>query len=264
MPYDRTKAEEFRRLHVPGEPLVLFNAWDAGSAKAVAAAGAKAIATSSWSVAAANGFGDGEKLPLELALDNLARIIPLTDLPVTVDIEKGYSDPARTVERTIEIGAIGCNVEDSFPGSELRTIRDQSERIGAMRKAADALGKGYFINARTDVFFQGPSDRHDMSCVNAAAERGRAYADAGADGLFAPGLVDPELTFRLAQAVPLPLNIMIDDTTPRRDELLRSGVARVSYGPAPYLIAMQCLEESARIAFLSACGERSEGEVRAA
>src|SRR5499427_2633174 len=86
------KAEEFRALHVPGKPLVLFNIWDAGTAKAVAAGGAKAIATGSWSVASANGFVDGERIPLALAIDNLRRIVAATDLPVTVDLESGYGD----------------------------------------------------------------------------------------------------------------------------------------------------------------------------
>src|SRR5260370_34485874 len=86
------KAEHFRALHIPGKPLQLFNIWDAGSAKAVAAAGAEAIATSSWSVANANGFSDGEWIPLALAIDNLRRIVGATDLPGTVDLASGCGD----------------------------------------------------------------------------------------------------------------------------------------------------------------------------
>ena len=85
----RSRADQFRRLHIPGDPLVLFNAWDAGSARAVADAGAKAIATGSWSVAAANGFADGEQLPLALAMDNLRRIVAVVALPETIDLESG-------------------------------------------------------------------------------------------------------------------------------------------------------------------------------
>src|SRR5260370_38440040 len=91
------KAEQFRALHIPGKPLVLFNIWDAGGAKAVAASGAKAIATSSWSVANANGFSDGEQTPLALAIENLRRIVGVTDLPVTVDLERGYGDASEVV-----------------------------------------------------------------------------------------------------------------------------------------------------------------------
>ncbi|MFL5183823.1 MAG: isocitrate lyase/phosphoenolpyruvate mutase family protein, partial [Microvirga sp.] len=112
-----TKAQTFKALHVPGDPIILFNAWDAGSAKAVAASGAKAIATGSWSVAAAHGFEDGEHMPLDIALANLERIVAATDLPVTIDLESGYGTTAEevgaTVARALQAGAIGCNLEDS-------------------------------------------------------------------------------------------------------------------------------------------------------
>ncbi|MGE0240041.1 MAG: isocitrate lyase/phosphoenolpyruvate mutase family protein, partial [Parvibaculaceae bacterium] len=113
------KAEAFQALHVPGKPVILFNVWDAGSAKAVAAAGAAAIATGSWSVADANGYADGEQLPRAGAIENLERIVKVTDLPVTVDLESGYGEtPAQvgeTVAMAIAAGAIGCNLEDSYP-----------------------------------------------------------------------------------------------------------------------------------------------------
>lgn len=126
------KAETFRSLHVPGRPLVLFNIWDAGAAKVVASGGARALATGSWSVAAANGFSDGERLPLDLAIDNLAR---------TVDLESGYgeiaAEVAQSVARAIEAGAVGCNLEDSFPrDGSLRDIDQQAERIAGARRAA--------------------------------------------------------------------------------------------------------------------------------
>ena len=110
---------EFRALHVPGDPLILINIWDAGSAKAVAAAGAKAIATGSWGVAAAHGSSDGENFPLDAALANLARILTVTDLPVTIDMEAGYGDdPAAvgaSVARARDAGAAGINMEDRPP-----------------------------------------------------------------------------------------------------------------------------------------------------
>src|SRR5215831_5988165 len=113
------KAETFRSLHVSGHPLVLFNIWDVGSAKAVASSGARALATGSWSVAAAHGFSDGECLPLSLAIDNLARIVRASDLPVTIDLESGYGESAgevaESVARVLQAGAVGCNLEDSFP-----------------------------------------------------------------------------------------------------------------------------------------------------
>jgi len=247
------KAGQFRALHVRGAPLVLFNIWDVGSAKAVAASGAPALATGSWSVANALGWADGERLPRALVLDNLRRITGASDLPVTVDLESGYGETAEGVGTTIGLalaaGAIGCNLEDSFPESgQLRATLDQVERLRSARHAADTAGIGFFINARTDVFFQGPPGEHDAAMVAAAVERARAYADAGADGLFAPGLADLALIARLAAASPLPLNIMLGAATPPLGQLAEAGVARVSHGPGPYLLAMQALETAARAA----------------
>jgi 2-methylisocitrate lyase-like PEP mutase family enzyme len=247
------KADAFHALHVPGRPFVLFNVWDAGTAKVVSVSGARAIATGSWSVAAANGYRDGEDVPLDLAIDNLARIARSTALPVSIDIESGYGGTAdavgRTIARTIEAGAIGCNLEDSFPESgKLRDTAEQVERLRAARRARDTAGFRYFINARTDVFFQEPAEGDDEAMLAAAIERARAYADAGADGLFAPGLADAALIERLVRASPLPVNVMVDDRTPSLGLLAEAGVARVSHGPRPYLAAMKNLEQLARAA----------------
>ena len=245
------KAEQFRTLHVPGKPLILFNIWDAGGAKAVATAGAKAIATSSWSVANANGFGDGEQIPLASSIDNLRRIVGATELPVTVDLESGYGDApevvAETIALAIDAGAVGCNLEDSFPtNGKLRATVDQANRIRRARQTAEATHIRFFINARTDVFFQRPSEHDAM--VAEAIDRACAYAEAGADGLFAPALVDVALIARLAELSPLPLNIMVGDATPGLRALAQHGVARVSYGPRPYLMAMKALDEACRAA----------------
>ena len=248
------KARAFGALHVPGKPLVLFNVWDPGSAKAVAEAGAKALATGSWSVAAANGFADGEKIPLDLVMGNFQRIVRSTALPVSVDIESGYGktteEVGRTVARTLEAGAVGCNLEDSFPeNGTLRDIAEQVRRIRAARKAAEVADIPYFINARTDVFFQRPAEQHDAAMVEAALERARAYADAGASGLFAPGLVDKALIARLVEASPLPVNVMVGKGSPGLAELGLLRVARVSHGPGPYLAAMKAVGEAAKAAF---------------
>lgn len=247
------KAEAFHALHVRGHPLVLFNVWDPGSAKTVAASGASALATGSWSVAAAHGFPDGEKIPLDLVFDNLRRIGAASTLPVSVDLETGYGDGSEgvgnTIVRAIESGAVGCNLEDSFPADgSLRDIKTQALRLRAAREAAAAQGLRFFINARCDVFFQ-KGMAHDAKALAQAVERAQAYADAGADGLFTPGLTDMALIERLAKESPLPLNIMIASTTPPLDVLARIGVARVSHGPGPYLVAMKALESHARAAY---------------
>ncbi|HET6434594.1 MAG TPA: isocitrate lyase/phosphoenolpyruvate mutase family protein, partial [Xanthomonadaceae bacterium] len=226
----------------------------AGSARAVAEAGAAAIATGSWSVAAAHGVEDGEHLPLAVALDNLRRIVAAVgELPVTVDLESGYGDApaavAATVSAALEAGAIGCNLEDSFPADgSLRAVADQAARLAAARAAADAAGVTCFINARTDVFFQKPASAHDPAMVDAALERARAYADAGASGLFVPGVVAEPLIARLAEASPLPLNVMATPASPGRARLAELGVARISHGPGPYRGAMAWLRDAARAA----------------
>ena len=245
------KAEQFRALHIPGKPLVLFNIWDAGSARAVAAGGAKAIATSSWAVANANGFADGERMPLGMAIENLRRIVGATDLPVTIDLESGYGDTSELVGETIAMainaGAVGCNLEDSFPANaKLRETTDQADRIRRARRTADATSIRFFINARTDVFFQQPPEQHNDAMVAEVIARARAYAEAGADGLFTPGLADIALIAHLAKASPLPVNIMIGDATPPVHALAKHGIARASHGPRPYLIAMKALEGGAR------------------
>lgn len=256
MTTQQAKARTFRALHSSGTPLVLFNVWDPGSTKVLERAGAVAIATGSWSVAAANGFPDGEKIPWALALENLTRIVGATALPVSVDIESGYGDDptdvARTLSEAIAAGAVGCNIEDSFPTTgRLRNIEDQVARLRAARDSADAAGINAFINARTDVFFQTPADAHDRAMVEAALERARAFAAAGADGIFIPGVVDLDLIEILAKESPLPLNIMVGKGSPNLAALTRAGVARVSHGPGPYLAAMQALEGAARAAMVT-------------
>jgi 2-methylisocitrate lyase-like PEP mutase family enzyme len=249
----KTLAAQFHELHVRGRPLVLFNAWDAGSARAVAAAGAMAIATGSWSVAAANGYADGENMPFALAIDNLARIAKAVALPLTIDLESGYGEAAGAVgiaiAAAIGAGAVGCNLEDGIPGSgALRDIAVQAARLRAGRAAAGELGLPFFINARTDLFLNSAPASHDEAMVAAALERAAAYAAAGADGLFVPGLAEPALIERLVKASPLPVNIMVTDSTPTLGAMAALGVARVSHGPRPYLAMMKALETAARTA----------------
>jgi 2-methylisocitrate lyase-like PEP mutase family enzyme len=245
------KASAFRALHKRGSPLILFNAWDAGSAQAVAKAGAAAIATGSWSIAAANGLPDGEKVDRNLHLETIRRIAQAVDLPLTADLESGFSPDAagvgETVRLAIEAGAIGCNLEDSYPAdASLRPADEASSRYEAARRAAEGACPGFFINARTDVFFQKPSEDHSMAMVEEALERGRAYADAGADGLFVPFVTDLRLIRELASRSPLPLNVMRMSTTPSIADLTEAGVARISHGPYPYIVAMGALESAAR------------------
>ena len=254
MDSQQEKASLFHSLHVRGTPLILYNVWDAGSAKAVTAVGARAIASTSWAVAAAHGCADGEQLPLALMLANAARIVQATPLPVSIDIESGYGasagDVANTVYSLLDAGAVGCNIEDSFPeNGRLRPVAQQVERLSAARAVATAAAVRLFLNARTDVFFEVPLNQHSRALVAAALERAQAYAAAGADGLFVPGLKNLELIRELCDSSPLPVNIMLDDTTASVAKLASMKVARLSYGPAPYLLAMHALGERAREMF---------------
>jgi 2-methylisocitrate lyase-like PEP mutase family enzyme len=130
----------------------------------------------------------------------------------------------------------------------LRAASDQADRLRRARQVAEVSNIRFFLNARTDVFFQRPSAQHDDAMLAEAIERANAYAEASADGLFAPGLSNLTLIARLAEASPLPLNIMVEDATPSVRALAEHGVARVSHGPRPYLAAMKALEQAARTA----------------
>ncbi len=247
------KAKRFAELHVKGAPLLLYNAWDAGSAKSILEAGAKAIATSSWSVAEAQGYRDGEAIPIELAEQTVARIAATIDVPVTVDFEGGYSEAdgelADNIARLLDLGVIGINFEDRVvKGSGLYDVDRQARRITAIRKAVEQKGVGlFFINARTDLFLgQG---RDPAQSVGEALDRAKAYAAAGASGFFIPGLQDDALIGRISEGVTLPVNVMVMDGVPSADRLSQLGVSRISYGPIPYIRAMGALQQEAKKAF---------------
>lgn len=254
------RAETFRRLHVKGRPLVLFNAWDAGSAQAVARGGAAAIATGSWSVAGAHGFGDGEKLPLDLVIDNIARVVAAVDLPVSLDFEGGYARAPRELSanlaRVIGTGAIGINLEDQVIGGEgFYSVKEQAGRVAACRTTADGAGQpAFFVNARCDLFLRSKAEEHDAVMLDAVLERAMAYADAGADGFFAPGLTDERLIGRLCEKATLPVNVLVFPATPPAPRLAELGVARISHGPGPWRRAMAALEDAARAAHGAAAG----------
>jgi 2-methylisocitrate lyase-like PEP mutase family enzyme len=240
-------AARFATLHRPGAPLILYNAWDAGSARIVAEAGAKAIATGSASVAAAHGFDDAESLPLELAIANAERVAAAVDLPVTVDFEGAYAvEPAQAaanVGRLQAAGAVGCNFEDQVIGGEgLHPIALQCERIAAIR---EAVGADFFINARTDVFLKTRAETHPPERIREAVDRARAYAEAGASGYFVPGLVDLEQLAEICAASPLPVNFMAFPGGPDAESVAAAGVARISHGPFPYKLAMKALRQAA-------------------
>jgi 2-methylisocitrate lyase-like PEP mutase family enzyme len=238
--------QQFAALHVPGDPVILFNIWDAGSARAVVEAGAKAVATGSHPVADALGFPDGEQVPLDLVMANAERIVRSIDVPLTVDFEGAYSlDPGeagRNVARLAGTGAVGCNFEDQVIGGEgVHPLDRQVRRIEAIRAA---VGEDFFINARTDLFLKAKD--HDDALVGQVIERGKAFADAGASGFFVPRLADPKQVERVVREVPLPLNLIAFPGAPPKAEWAAAGVARISHGPFPLRALMEHFKEEAR------------------
>lgn len=249
------RARAFHALHKPGDPLILYNIWDPGSARAVAEAGAKALATGSASVAGSRGYHDAEALPLEQVLNNAARIVECVDIPLSVDFEGGYAVEPKLVAvhaaALIEVGVIGINFEDQvIGGAELHPIALQAERIAAVRTAADAAGVDFFINARTDVWLKaGQATIEEDARLSEAKERAAAFAEAGASGFFVPGLADEDDIAAICAATDLPVNAMMLDAMPDTARLAELGVARISYGPSPWRDAMARLTEAARPLF---------------
>ena len=247
------RAKVFKALHIKSDPIILFNVWDPGSAVSVASAEAKAIATGSWPVAAAFGYADGENIPQSLVTENLRRIVAAVDLPVSSDIEGGYGvEPevvAKTVREVVQAGAVGFNFEDQIVGGEgLHAIGMQTARIAAAREAADRIVSDVYINARTDIFLKAKPDTHTDAMLDDALKRAAAFAQAGADGFFAPGLADTDFIKRLCSECPLPVNIIALPHVPDAATLADCGVARISYGPVPYRKMAAWLEEQARAA----------------
>ncbi|MFD0276261.1 isocitrate lyase/phosphoenolpyruvate mutase family protein [Kitasatospora sp. NPDC127111] len=238
------KARTLRELHRPGEPLVLANVWDALGARLVAAAGARAIATASASVSWTLGSADGDAADREEVLAQTALIVRSVGLPVTADLETGFGATAAevggTVAALLATGAVGVNLEDAA-----RPADEAAERIAAARAAGDRAGVDLFVNGRTDVFLRGIGD--PAGRLDEAVRRLRAYVEAGADGVFVPGVEDPETIAALVAAVPAPLNVLAGPGSPSVPELAKLGVARVSLGPglakAAYAAVRRAAEE---------------------
>jgi len=243
-----SKFETFAALHVPGDPVILYNIWDSGSAQAVARAGARALATGSHPVGDAAGFGDGQKVPLDFVFANARRIMEAVDLPLTVDFEGAYSDdPSTGAANAAQLkatGAVGCNFEDQVIGGEgVHRLDLQVRRIAAIR---DAVGSDFFINARTDLMIK--ASQQDDALIDQVVERGKAFADAGASGFFVPRIADPKHIERVVREVPLPLNAIAFPGAPDKKVWAEAGVARISHGPFPHRALMAKLEEMASAA----------------
>ncbi|MCW3841115.1 isocitrate lyase/phosphoenolpyruvate mutase family protein [Micromonospora yasonensis] len=231
------RAAALRALHRPGDPLILPNAWDPGSARAVVAAGFSAVATSSGAVAETLGHADGEGTPVDEMFAAVGRIAAAVTVPVTADLERGYGlRPAELVERLLAAGAVGCNIEDSDPRTrELYDVEEQADLLAGIRAAARTAGVDLVLNARVDVHLRayGPAEGR----LAEAVRRGRGYLAAGADSVYPIMLADPEQIRGFVAEVAAPVNVLARPGAPAPAELAALGVARVSYGSGVYAAA---------------------------
>ncbi|MFD7320905.1 isocitrate lyase/phosphoenolpyruvate mutase family protein [Streptomyces sp. NPDC059875] len=239
-------AHSFRSLHTPSAPLMLANAWDVASARVIEAAGAPAIATTSAGVAWSLGSPDGDFLARDRALKVIARIVAAVAIPVTADIEGGYGRDAlgvgETVAGVLAAGAVGVNIEDGTrPPIELAT------RLAAARQTADRAGADLFLNARIDTFLFEIGDPDTR--LEETLARAHMYVDAGADGIFVPGVTDTATIAALAGDISVPLNVMVGPGAPTVAELGALGVARVSLGSGVAQVAYAAVRRTAQELF---------------
>lgn len=220
-------SDAFRALHCDDVPLILPNAWDAGSARLMEYVGCKAVATTSAGVAWSHGYQDGRRLPVELLMRTVESIRRVVSVPLSVDIEDGYSSDPRMVQQTVAAvigaGAVGINIEDGMDSPDALC-----QKIEAGRRAGEQSGIQLFINARTDVYLRGLVAPHQM--VAEVTHRSRLYRAAGADGIFVPLLSDAGAIQAVVEAVGLPVNVMACPGLPEASELGRLGVRRLSAG----------------------------------
>ena len=241
------KAATFRALHTGPDILVLPNAWDAGSAKLMETLGAKAVATSSAAVAWSHGYADGHHMPVETAVQAVREAVRVLSVPLTADIEGGYSDDPKavgeTAARVIDAGAVGINLEDGGGSAELLAAK-----IEAVRAAADKAGIALFINARADVYLRRLAEGE--AAVAETLRRAALYRAAGADGLFAPGVAEAGHIETLARECGLPLNVMAMPGVPLAAELQKLGARRLSSATGISRAALHATAEATR-AFLA-------------
>ena len=243
-------ARQFLQLHDRRKILVLPNAWDVASARIFEDAGFPAIATTSGGIANALGYPDGEHIPRDEMLAVVHRITKAVAVPVTADVEAGYGltpeAVAETAREVISVGAVGMNLEDGIPGrpDRLFDMSQQKEKIRAVAEACEAMRVPLVLNARTDIFLHGigPAEAR----LAHALERLNAYREAGAQCLFAPGVIDERIIAELVRGLQCPLNILAGAGSPAIPTLERLGVARVSLGSGPMRATLGLLARIAR------------------
>lgn len=239
------KADLLRALHVPGDPLIVTNVWDAATARAVAAVpGVRALATASHAISESRGVPDGEGLTVDEALDIAGVITRSVELPVSVDFERGYSGDAAgvlaNVQRLAQAGAAGLNFEDSTSGTAMRPLAEQVERLHAVRAGGDAAGVPLSINARVDSLRRGEN-------FDQAVERANAYLAAGGDSVFVLGLDTADDVARAVAEIDGPVAVIAWHGYLPLTHLADLGVARVSFGPGPQALTLRHLAAAAGV-----------------
>jgi 2-methylisocitrate lyase-like PEP mutase family enzyme len=229
----KEKAELFRHQHTAEKLLVLPNIWDTLSAKLIAAAGFPSLATASIGMALANGYPDGEHIPFERLTLIISNITSSVDLPVSVDLERGFSENLSqlkdNIKKLLDAGAIGLNIEDGINhGKEITSVAEQCLKIQAIREAGIQYGVPVVINARTDLFFQ----PHQSDTLDKVIERAKAYHSAGADCFYPILINNYSQLARLIEEVEIPVNVILYGLIRDLRKLENLGVARVSIGPA--------------------------------
>ncbi|PST82347.1 isocitrate lyase/phosphoenolpyruvate mutase family protein [Pedobacter yulinensis] len=222
----------FSDLHDQSRPFVLGNFWDVHSARLLEQAGCKAIGTSSQAVATALGYDDGEQIPFEQLVRLAKSVTSAVSIPVTIDIEAGYSrntgEILDNIARLQDNGVAGINIEDSLPGQARQLCRpaDFAETLAAIADLNSEYNPGMFLNVRTDAFLTG-----HPSALSETLARAALYAESGADGLFVPGISRPSDIETLTGSTQLPVNVMALPTLPDFETLAKLGVKRISLGP---------------------------------
>jgi 2-methylisocitrate lyase-like PEP mutase family enzyme len=246
-----SRAQAFTKLHVKGDPIIIYNAWDGGSARAIEEAGAKAIATGDHPVGFSHGYtnDDFDDFSFETYLGSIKDIARVVTVPFSVDISNGdglsTQELQRRVATLLELGVIGINFEDRKDNGEFWSVSEQAERIATIREAADNYGVPLFINSRSDIFAAAKPDEH-ADLLDEAVARAEAYQAAGASGFFVPGLMDIDLIKQLTDRVMLPVNIIRLPGAPSTAELKEAGVSRVSYGPVVQMQMIDWLKDQAK------------------
>jgi len=243
----QNKAKAFLDLHRNQDLFILPNAWDAASARVFESAGFSAIGTTSAGIAASLGYPDGQQIPVQEMMDSIRRIVSAVNLPVTADIEAGYSQNIEkildVVREVLEIGVVGINIEDSTGIKEtpILDIPTQAAKIRAIRNMVATAEKTLVINARIDLFYLGIYDI--QRATQETIKRARAYLEAGADCIFIFGVTDKDLLRKLVSEIPGPVNLLAGAGMPPVAELKLMGVRRLSLGSGPMRATLGALEQ---------------------